>query len=287
MKVSIVLPTANQRPARLLRAVESVLDQRTTADDDLDLVVVNNAEAPLPASVAKLLESRGQRHLTATARAGVSYARNRGAEVARHARIAMLDDDDWWQPDFLQRMDAALTRHGADLVWCGSWQWGFDGRRRPFRAPAPVDSVAASLREHPGFGGSNFLVRRGPYLSVGGFDETLFSSNDIDFFNRLLLAGRVLQPLPERLVNVDQTTYPRLSMPHPEKERSNRIFFARYQAYMSPEVRAHHVFTQKLVVALRRGPTSRLGRLLELYPEHADLIRRWQRRHRERVAANT
>src|SRR4051794_4888390 len=166
--VTCVVPT-HDRPDLLTRAVESVLAQTVrpaqiiVVDDMADDRVrtyVEELRSPVP--VRYVDRSDGEQKT-----AGAS--RNTGAELAGTPLLAFLDDDDAWQPTFLESAIAELARSGADLVVCWT-RLERDGR--PVSGvplmPACVDQ--SLLRStNPGITGSNFVIRRSAFEPIGGF----------------------------------------------------------------------------------------------------------------------
>lgn len=57
-------------------------------------------------------------------------ARNIAFQHAHGEYIATLDDDDWWETDFLLQMVRELERGHADLVYCRTWLWSRDATKR-------------------------------------------------------------------------------------------------------------------------------------------------------------
>jgi glycosyltransferase involved in cell wall biosynthesis len=51
-------------------------------------------------------------------------ARNQGVAESSTPYIAMLDDDDWYEPQFAEVMLAALKETGADMVYSRARLWG-------------------------------------------------------------------------------------------------------------------------------------------------------------------
>jgi glycosyltransferase involved in cell wall biosynthesis len=113
---SVVICTRNR--ARLIeRSIASVFAQAYPRSC-IELIVIDNgstdgtaavldrclAQAPIP--VTRDLEQR----------AGVSAARNRGAELARFEHVAFLDDDAAAAPRWLAAYDEAIRAHGAVVV---------------------------------------------------------------------------------------------------------------------------------------------------------------------------
>ena len=135
------------------------------------------------------------------ANAGVSAARNRGAEYARTEWLAFLDADDALLPDRLARQ--ALAAEDADVLLC-------DLRRTdetlaplepatPGRTRVDLESLLLHRPWLPRSLASSLIVRRALFEEVGGLDPQLSTAADWDLVLRLALRGRVAYT-PERLV---------------------------------------------------------------------------------------
>lgn len=115
-QVSVVLPTHN-RPDLLDEAVHSV---RAQTLKDWELIVVDDASQPPAKIAADDSRVRLVRHDVAM---GGAAAKNTGIQVSRGRVLAFLDDDDLYEPLYLQRGVAALDRNKQiDVVFMGvSW----------------------------------------------------------------------------------------------------------------------------------------------------------------------
>jgi glycosyltransferase involved in cell wall biosynthesis len=138
---------------------------------------------------------------------GMSASRNLGLHHARGEYLALLDADDVWLPQKLERQVAILETHpsvgllfGAPLYWFG-WTGRSEDRARDYviDLKLPVDRVYEPpglllpflQRAAPTPCPSDVLVRRATALSVGGFEAHFIGVNmvyeDQAFFSKLLL----------------------------------------------------------------------------------------------------
>src|SRR5918995_1511695 len=183
MKVSVVIPTRN-RSAWLSLTLQSVLRQR---HDDIEAIVVDDGSTDdTPALIAAVPDGRLKiiRHDTPL---GVSASRNDGAAKSEGAWLAFVDDDDLWAPDKLSsQLDAAVD---AGHAWVYTGAVTIDersavvaGRRPPL--PEAVSRLISRSNVIPG-GGSNVIVRRDEFESVGPFDTRLKNTEDWEMWIRL------------------------------------------------------------------------------------------------------
>jgi glycosyltransferase involved in cell wall biosynthesis len=106
--VSVVIPVYNKE-AYLTETIDSVLAQTRRPEE---IIVVDDGSTDRSAEVAAAYGSAI--HLIRQANAGESSARNRGIEASASDWIALLDGDDVWQPERLERQFLALRDADAE-----------------------------------------------------------------------------------------------------------------------------------------------------------------------------
>ncbi len=123
-RVSIVIPAYNAA-AFLATAVRSALAQ---TEQDFELFIVDDGSPDDTRAVIAALASTDRRiqPIYLDRNQGNCHALNRGADAARGRWVAMLDADDWYAPDRLQRLLDAAEAAGVDMV--ADNQILFDGK---------------------------------------------------------------------------------------------------------------------------------------------------------------
>jgi peptidoglycan/xylan/chitin deacetylase (PgdA/CDA1 family) len=195
--ISIIIPAHNAE-VTLSATLNSVLGQTHTV---WEAVIVDDGSTDGTNAIAEEWAHRDRRFRALhQQQSGVSAARNSGLRVAQYPFVLFLDSDDRIAPTHLQRMAARLLADGTlDAVHCG-WR-----RVLPSGAlgPARLGSDHRDLFEYFAF--QCFfpihacVLRRELALSVGGFDASLTTCEDWDFFQRIARAGARFARVPEVL----------------------------------------------------------------------------------------
>ena len=142
--------------------------------------------------------------LLRTDNGGLATARNRGVSASRAPYIALLDGDDIYEPDYLERMVATLQMdHRLGFVSCDATMFGVRpyaghrySERYPLGGPVTLDRVLSRDVQIV----VSATIRRKALEQVGGFDGSLRSVEDLDLWIRLLAAGWRGEIVPRPLV---------------------------------------------------------------------------------------
>lgn len=153
-----------------------VFDQRPPTDQErLDIAL---QLAPLPVRVLhnNLLPGAGDAWNT-----GITW-------IARHlpqSYVAILDDDDQWDPDHLQCCWQKAEEHEWPDIVLSGLRVQVNGRQVN-KEPVANLSQQDFLVGNPGWQGSNTFVKTDALQDIGGFTPGLVSCNDRDLAIRLL-----------------------------------------------------------------------------------------------------
>lgn len=156
--ISVVMPAYRAR-SYVAQAIRSVMDQTVT---DWELWVIDDCsdDGTYEAAMAQADGDPRIRVLQNSANLGVSETRNRGLALCRGEYIALLDSDDRWHPDKLERQLARLEAENADMVYSSYCIIDADGNQalEDYIVPDKLD-FDRMLRENV-VGCSTVLVRR-------------------------------------------------------------------------------------------------------------------------------
>lgn len=114
--VSVVMP-AYGAEAYIEEAISSVQDQTVT---DWELIIVEDCSKDRTLEIAEQLAGKDERIrlVRNEANMGVARTRNRGLDLCRGRYVALLDSDDYWKPQLLEKMIARAEETKADLIYC-------------------------------------------------------------------------------------------------------------------------------------------------------------------------
>jgi glycosyltransferase involved in cell wall biosynthesis len=183
--ITVVIPTFN-RPQLLRRAVESA--QRQTFED-FEIIVVIDGVDPASREALEQIQDPRLRYVELSEKVGGSEARNIGARSARGDWIALLDDDDEWLADKLEKQFAVCGEPKQSGVLVTSRYIcqapGYADVVRPRRLPRTGEPVSEFMFDYLCyFQTSTFLCSRELFLRIP-YDPNLAFFQDIDWFLRL------------------------------------------------------------------------------------------------------
>jgi GT2 family glycosyltransferase len=192
--ISFIMPVHDTPRAWLIEALESVRQQFC---DAWELICVDDGST-LP-HVQEVLASyaareRRVRVLTSRENVGIARAVNFGLRAARYDHVAVMDHDDTIEPDCAWQFLRAAAETGADLLYSDE---------------ALTDENIGSITEfrlRPAFSHDYYLshpyfvhmvcVRTDVARTIGGWDEGLKISADVDFVLRVLEAANTVAHVP-------------------------------------------------------------------------------------------
>lgn len=125
--VSVIMPAYNAEPY-IEAAIRSVMEQTV---HDWELIVLDDCSGDGTCAIAQRLaaEDGRIRLLRNGENMGVARTRNRGFELCAGQYVALLDSDDVWHPDKLEKQLARLTQTGAELSYTSYAIVGADGKK--------------------------------------------------------------------------------------------------------------------------------------------------------------
>lgn len=159
--ISIIMAAYNAEKT-IEQAIDSVLSQTYT---NFELLVVNDCSADRTAELVKSIEAKDSRVrlISNVKNSGVSYTRKHGLEEAKGDWIAILDSDDAWEPEKLEKQIELQRRTNADLLFTGSAFMDSEGHPIDWYLHAPKEVTYRQLLKQNVLSNSSALVRKELY----------------------------------------------------------------------------------------------------------------------------
>ena len=191
--VAVLVATADRPTLLTSRALPSITEQSRPPDrvvvvDDSTVDAAERTERLIrdwcpPGVDVKFLRNRRTKGAAGAWNSGIDQLLRTGDDPDR-LHVAILDDDDRWDPRHLEAcLEAAETR-GLDVVAAPFRRIEKGAAPRLTLPPLNLDA-ADFLVGNPGIQGSNLVVRLGVLLESGLFDESLASCTDRDLCIRI------------------------------------------------------------------------------------------------------
>lgn len=198
--VTVIMPAYNA--AQFVRqAVQSVLDQTVS---DLELLVIDDGSTDeTPQIVEQMCEEDDRvRLITNVKNLGAGGTRNRGLDLSSSRYTALLDSDDYWKPQMLEKLIGRLEQTGADLCYCSYELVDAQGEKvcNDFIVPEDTDFKRSAVR--------NVISCSSVIFTRSVVDKYRFPSDvyheDIALWFRMLREGMVACGVPEVLAGYRQ-----------------------------------------------------------------------------------
>lgn len=207
-KVSTIIPTYNSEKY-IAKAIKSVLQQ---TESQVEIIVVDDASVDATVQVVQQYKCDRLQLLVNDCNRGPSYSRNRGIAAARGEWIALLDSDDWFAPERIEKLLQVALTEDADIVaddlylisdraeqpWGTRFSapLGFGWRQAKFQGVAQIDAVDFVELDlgivKPIFKRSFLIDRNLKY------DDDLRYGEDFQFYLKALICGAkfIVNPQP-------------------------------------------------------------------------------------------
>lgn len=180
--ISVVIPLFNKFSS-FPRTIESVLSQTSPP---AEIVVVDDGSTDGSTEHEHRYRDVPSVRWIRQENQGVSIARNEGARIARGEFLTFLDADDYWEPDFLASMRELVSLHPDGEIYGAAYQEE-SGRRGKIRCRnslpegfrGKIDRYFDIAENGILFHTSATVVRRDPFLALGGFPAALKKGEDL------------------------------------------------------------------------------------------------------------
>lgn len=203
--ISIIVPVFNGE-ITIRDTLESVLNQTFS---DFELITIDDGSQDSTLDIiSQIPDSRIK--VFSYSNAGLAASRNRGLAQASGEYISFIDADDLWTQDKLEAQLNALIKNpqaGVAYSWTDYIDESSQFLRRGSHITVNGDVLEKLLLVNFLENGSNPLIRREAFDSVGNFDESLPAAQDWDMWLRLAARYHFIAvPSPQILYRVSASS---------------------------------------------------------------------------------
>jgi glycosyltransferase involved in cell wall biosynthesis len=237
--VSVIVPMRNEA-----RWIGDQIEALARQDPGVpwELIVVDNGSTDGSVAIVEQLRDRlpSLSIVSAPAASCAGAARNAGFRAARGALLVTADGDDLVSDGWLAAMVQALDDHElvsgrievSELNPPGSYTWRADA----------ADGLPVGAGFMAFASSSNLGIRRQLFEELGGFDEEVTYSEDVDLSFRAQLAGHAIGRAPEALVHRRlRDTTKGLFLQHLRYGRTSPLIYRRYRDQGMPRSGAREI----------------------------------------------
>jgi peptidoglycan-N-acetylglucosamine deacetylase len=188
IKISVVIPVYNEE-LLIGDSLESIKNQDFPGE--YEIIVVDNGSID---NTVKIARKMGVKVIECTSK-GVTNARQAGAVAASGEIVVQADADtiypEWW----LSRIDKQFRRHLKAQAVAGtfiyrtppSWAW-FEYFLRTF-----FNILSSVFLGRPFIiSGANFAFKKSAFISIGGYNQNSYSSDQFNISTRLSKVGKIV-----------------------------------------------------------------------------------------------
>lgn len=215
MKLSIILTVYNKEPF-LRRALDALLNQTDTNDDEYEVLAVNDGSTDGSAAILDEYAQRDNRlRILTQQNQGLSMARNNGVEPAQGDYVWFVDADDTFSPRSVRLICDAMVNH-PDVIPIYAQTDGIDKVRNRVNPKLQTgkDVLTKGNWEHCGVFWvvrKDFLIKNNLRFLPGIYHE------DAELTPRMLYFAETVHVVPEVLYTVYRDPNSITQVPRPKR----------------------------------------------------------------------
>ena len=169
--ISIIMAAYNAEKT-IVSAIQSVVSQTYP---NWELLVINDCSKDNTEEIVLRFAHSDPRIrlINIITNSGVSVTREKGMEASRGAWIAVLDSDDMWEPDKLEKQLRLVNTTGAELVFTASAFIDNAGNRLDWQLHVPATISYRELLKQNLISNSSVLVRTALYKKYYAIGDSM------------------------------------------------------------------------------------------------------------------
>lgn len=248
--VSIIIPSYNAA-AYVKEAVDSALAQTYS---QCEIIVIDDGSSDDTKKILKPYIDKEEMKYVYQDNKGLAAARNTGIKNSRGEYIALLDADDIFIPQKIERQVQYLKNNaGCDVSYCDLYHF-WDGKpgkllKLDYRYYSG-DEVLPNLIKRDFIAPLSMLIKKSVFEKFGLFDENFRRSEDLEFLVRILRGGARICFLDEILakLRLRRTSNLQGFLSQPEVKKTGLAVFENLYDNIGPEERERLELKKYLVL---------------------------------------
>ena len=235
--ISIVIPLYNKE-GQIANTLQSVFNQTF---QDYEIVIVNDGSTDNSVEIVKQIKDSRIR-LIEQSNQGVSMARNTGIRKANYDYIALLDADDEWKPTYLETQVDLINSFPECSVYACGYEFKQGNtikplilRKIPFEGEKGIldNYFEVASHSHPPICSINIVVKKGAFLSIGGFPVGIKSGEDLLTWARLAVKYKIAYSIKNLAVFVKMLSETGKSKPKERYSEKDEVLIGLFELYNS------------------------------------------------------
>ncbi len=202
--ISVIIPVYN-KDQYIIETVQSVLEQSYR---NFELVIIDDGSTDRTHElINSISDFRIKYHHQKNQ--GVSAARNKGISLAIGQLLALLDGDDLWEPDYLERIVELTNTFPNESVFSTAYSFKEESKaivkakysiKKTQNWSGIIDDYFKSSLRDPLLTSSSIVLRHQVFDVVGGFPEGYNLGEDLDMWCRIALNYNVVFSMNPRVI---------------------------------------------------------------------------------------
>ena len=189
MKISIILTTYNRGETFLRESIQSVVNQTYK---DWELIIFDNYSTDNTDSVVNEFLMHNIKYIKLKNDGVIAKSRNAAIKIATGEYIALIDSDDFWEPNKLEESYKHLSQNKYD-GFCHAENWLFDDGKKMIVKYGPEKKFLFEnlLVNGNCLSPSATIIKRNVLNKVGGYseDEEFITAEDYDLWLKISREG--------------------------------------------------------------------------------------------------
>ncbi len=181
--ISVVIPMYNSKNT-IVECINSVLNQ-TRIDLIDEIIVVDDGSTDTSCEEIEKNITDNLVHVIHQDNRGVSSARNKGIRYSKGSWIALLDSDDQWLPEKIEKQWKIIEQFNeVNFLGCGRNNENLHFGKKVIDGLYRLDLYHILVKCYPHT--STALIHKSVFHNVGDFDENRYYAEDGELWNRIV-----------------------------------------------------------------------------------------------------